>query len=1272
MNAPTSGALVRLTTEGGRLIQLLRAHARLLMRGPLAQRLRWASARVGPRGSGQPDKAISGALVKLTSESSKVILALPERGRALVKRVPEPVQIELKKLSARSAHVCREIFAGILVVGLVAIVLGYGRLARGPISLASLVPSIEAAINGELTDLHVQIDDAILQRAPDGPGVLFRLRNIRLLDKDGAILAQAPLAAIGMSGSALLSGRLAPGSVDFIGPRLVLFYDSDRGLSLSFSRPAQGETEAPIRSSLPAAGPEQQIAGPSPQTVITQGGEQHVAGGQVLDVTRTVAEVFERARSGNSSYLTRFGVKDARVVLSQNGNETSWQVPDFSIDLEHRDHRSTLVGQANIASSKGDWQLEFRTAQQTRRQSLAITALIQNLVPSGIAGNFSSLGVLKALDMVVNGETTIELSNAGEFVSGEAKLDLETGQITPPWDPDSPLRIDRGTIHIRYLKAKDLVELEPSTLSWGQSKATFSGTFHPVRDAAGSLKSWDFAIKADEAILAVEAGGLSPMKVDDWQATGSIVPDQGRITISRFDIRAGDAAIALGGTIVDTPGAEEVRLAGEMSPMSVDVLKRFWPKFLAGKARSWVLERVAGGQVLGGKFAVNLGPGDFTKIAAGEEIPPEAVNVELNLSGLSIAYIAQMPPVVTGAAKLTVSGMQFAVDIPQGKIAVPSGRELALTQGRFFIPDLRPDPQQGEITFHASGDTPTVLELLDHQPLGYIQSVGLRPDFLGGTADGSFTLTMPLLSNLEFDQIKVKGAAHLNDAIATNLVGPFDVSGGTLDVNLTEQSVEAAGQITIKGVPAELTWQRIFRTPDDQQPPIQVTAFLDAPTREMLGIKVNHLVHGPTPVTLQIAKLGRGTPPVMNLQADLTDAQLLFGGLGWTKPAGHAATVQVDIVPKEDGSTVLDNLKILGDDIDIRGGIALDAGQRLKEFYFSDFSVNHLTHMEISATVRDDQVLEIKAEGASYDGKQFFQSLFSAGQLDASAEPADPFGIDLTAHIGTVSGFYDATAKDVEVTMKKRNGQLIVLDAKAELNGRAPAAVHLAQSGSGARVISAEARDAGDAFRLVGFYPSVEGGEASLEVNLDAGGPGAKSGTLWARDFNLLGDSVVNDVLTDPNSTAVFGQQKQQVTRQRIAFNQLRAPFTVGAGKFRLKDAYMNGPMLGATLRGTVDFKAQTVDLGGTYVPLYGLNSALGAIPILGRVLVGRQGEGVVGITFAVKGKLTDPQVLVNPMSVMTPGIFRQIFEFTGSVPDPNAQPPASSFMQPGRSFGAQ
>jgi hypothetical protein len=1206
------------------------------------------------------NEPISGAFVKLTTEGGKALLALPERGRALVKRVPQPVQLELMKLSSRGAHVCREIFAGILVVGLVAIVLGYGRLGRGPVSLPSLVPTIEAAINGELSDLHVKIDDAILQRASDGPGVLFRLRNIRLVDKDGAILAQAPLAAIGMSGSALLSGRLAPGSVDFIGPRLLLFYDSDQGLSLKFSRPAGGENETLIRGSLPAGEPSAEPPSPlAPETIIAKRQDVPAAGGRTLDVTSTVAEIFERARSGNSSYLTRFGVKNALVVLNQNGAQTSWQVPDFSIDLEHHNQRSILIGQANVASSKGDWQLEFRTEQRTKRQSIAITALIQNLVPSGLAGNFPSLGALKVLDMAVLGETTVELSDSGKFLSGDAKLKLAPGQITPPWDPDSPLHIDQGNLHVRYLKERDVVEIAPSTLTWGKSKATISGEFRPVRDANGSLTSWDFALRADEAALAVEEFGLAPMKVDEWLVAGSIAPQEGRVTLSRLAIRSGTASIELSGSFVDAPGSPVVQLVGEVSPMPLDTFKQFWPKFLAGKARAWALERVKGGQVLGGKFNISLAAGQLAQLEAGGELPADAVNVELNLAGMSVAYIENMPPVLTGDAKLTVSGINFAVDIPQGKIVLPSGQEIALTEGRFSIPDLRQDPQQGEIAFKADGATPTVLELLDHEPLGYIQSVGLKSDFLGGTATGGFTLTMPLRADLEFNQIKLKGAARLDQAIAANLVGDVDVEGGTLEVNVTEEAAEAKGEISIKGVPAELTWQRIFYAPNERQPPIRVTAQLDEASREKLGIKVNHLVHGPTPVTMTIARLGPDAPP-MNMQADLTNARLIFGGMGWTKPVGRAATIQFDVVPKDDGSTDLANLKIMGDEIAIRGGIALDPQQHLKEFYFSDFSVSRNTHVEITATVREDQVLDIRAEGASFDGKQFFQSLFSAGQLaeDGSADPADPFGIDLSAKIGTVTGFYDTTAKDVQVSLKKRNGRVVALDATGVLNGKTPAAVKLEES-NGARLIKAESRDAGGAFRLVGFYPSVEGGEASLEVNLDAGGPGTKSGTLWVRDFTVLGDSVVSDVLADPNSAAVLGERKQQTTRSRIAFKQLRAPFSVGGGKFRLKDAYMNGDQIGATMRGTVDFKSQTVELGGTYVPLYGLNSALGAIPILGKVLVGRQGEGVVGITFAIKGNLDDPSVLVNPISVMTPGIFRQIFDFTGSVPDP--APSASS-----------
>ena len=442
----------------------------------------------GEANSAASSEPVAGALVKI-SEGGRALMTLPAKGRELVKLVPEPVQLELRKLSTGGAHVCREIFAGILVVGMIAIVGGYGRLAQGPISMPSLVPTIEDAINGELSDLHVKIDDAILQRSPEGPGVLFRLRNIRLIDTDGSIVAQAPLAAIGMSGAALLSGRIAPGSVDFIGPRL-LFYATDNGLSLSFYRPSSSEVEKFVKGTVPdiaPTGPAGQPGVPAESVIAKARSRQsRRSAGRQLDVTRTVADVFERARRGNTSYLTRFGVKDAQVVLSREGVETLWQVPDFSIDLQHKDERSVLIGQANLATNKGDWQLEFRTEQRPKRQSLGITALIQHLVPSGLAENFPAIAGLKAIDLPLTGETSVELSTEGRFLSGDANLQLEKGYITPPWDPENAMQIDDGNLRVRYAKKNDVFEIERSTIKWGESQATISGQFRPAGDDGGS------------------------------------------------------------------------------------------------------------------------------------------------------------------------------------------------------------------------------------------------------------------------------------------------------------------------------------------------------------------------------------------------------------------------------------------------------------------------------------------------------------------------------------------------------------------------------------------------------------------------------------------------------------------------------------------------------------------------------------------------------------------------------------------------------------------
>jgi hypothetical protein len=97
------------------------------------------------------------------------------------------------------------------------------------------------------------------------------------------------------------------------------------------------------------------------------------------------------------------------------------------------------------------------------------------------------------------------------------------------------------------------------------------------------------------------------------------------------------------------------------------------------------------------------------------------------------------------------------------------------------------------------------------------------------------------------------------------------------------------------------------------------------------------------------------------------------------------------------------------------------------------------------------------------------------------------------------------------------------------------------------------------------------------------------------------------------------------------------------------------GPAVGGTFEGVLDRKTDRIELTGTMVPAYGLNSMLGAVPILGDILASRKGEGVFGVTYSMKGPLDDPTLSTNPLSVLTPGILRRIFEFSAPKAPPQA-----------------
>ena len=64
------------------------------------------------------------------------------------------------------------------------------------------------------------------------------------------------------------------------------------------------------------------------------------------------------------------------------------------------------------------------------------------------------------------------------------------------------------------------------------------------------------------------------------------------------------------------------------------------------------------------------------------------------------------------------------------------------------------------------------------------------------------------------------------------------------------------------------------------------------------------------------------------------------------------------------------------------------------------------------------------------------------------------------------------------------------------------------------------------------------------------------------------------------------------------------------------------------------------------------LTGALDSIPLIGDILSGGKGEGILAMTFKVRGSLDEPVFTVNPLSLLAPGILRKIFSGRNKSPD--------------------
>lgn len=1175
---------------------------------------------------------------------------------ALRQRPPRP-QSATRQRAWRIAHFLALVLGPVVLLSLAAAAIIYVRLLHGPVSLKMFGDQIEAGINGQLDGYTAAIDDAVLTLAEDYT-VELRLINLRLSERDGDLVASAPTAAVELNKGALWRLEAAPERVFLIEPRLAITYSEAQGVTLSIA-------DAPVANAEAAIVPPQPIPARPPGSEPTPG-----AGAPSfhrIDVARLLAEGSARARmqSTRSTPIREVGVRNATVVVTYDGQTSQISVPEASVDLEHMKRRSIISGSATISSDHGPWSLSFRTDESARANFLKVTTTVRDFVPSSLARISPGLGLLAMLDMPMTGELALDLSNAGDLKTANLVMDLGQGFVRMPSLGNTPVLLDGGRLALNYDAETRRLSLTPSTIDWGGSRVTLEGVVSGEPTETGQPQ-WRFGLQSTEGVLSADEFGIAPIPIDSFTATGRIIPAEGLVQLASLSLKAGGGEVTANGEVITGGGTPSTRVEATLSPMPVSTLKALWPRAAAPTARSWVGTQVekaslqsASLKLLSGRF---LEPEHGVDGSAPAPVR-ERLSARMDVADLRMYPLPKSLPIEAPQATIRLENSSLEVIVPQAAIVASETSRLPLKGVRFTVVDVTHEAPIAELALKSQASLSALVDTLNHSQLNLAGQGPLPIEGVEGKVDGEIKIAMPLVSGGSI--VKAEGKARITDVKGKSKAHNLDLQGGTVDINVSDIGVIAKGELIVNGVPTRLQMHRILDAAPEMQPPIRISVKLDNSDRTQLGLDVNHLVQGEVPVEVTVTQK-TDQPAAVHVRADLTNAELLFVDIAWRKPPGRVASLEFDVDAANPSQIGLQNFRLVGDNIAVDGWLTVDDKREVSEFAFPNFSINVVSRLEVSGKISADRVWKIKAKGSTFDAKDVFRSLLALGNTsDTEIKPLHPAkGVDLTAEIGTLLGHSDVSLRDYKVTLSERDDKLVSIDGQGILDGGKLLTVQMKENGP--RKLTAETADAGQALKMAGFYPNMQGGRLKLEVALGGEDPSQKSGTLLVDDFRVLGDPIISEVYSSADGGSESGspaQRKRKVEREVFEFQRLTAPFSVGHGQFVLDDSYIRGPLLGASIRGKVDYNKRYIDLGGTYVPLQGINAAVCEIPVVGPIVAGFDCQGVFGITYAIQGPMAAPQAFVNPLSMFTPGILRVIMEMTN--PNPQVQPMRDSQERP-------
>ena len=112
-----------------------------------------------------------------------------------------------------------------------------------------------------------------------------------------------------------------------------------------------------------------------------------------------------------------------------------------------------------------------------------------------------------------------------------------------------------------------------------------------------------------------------------------------------------------------------------------------------------------------------------------------------------------------------------------------------------------------------------------------------------------------------------------------------------------------------------------------------------------------------------------------------------------------------------------------------------------------------------------------------------------------------------------------------------------------------------------------------------------------------------------------------------------------------IRFDEFEMNFRNKKDLITIDEIYAFGPAISVLMNGYIE-KNRLISLRGTLVPATTINKFIGSLPVLGDILVGsKTGEGVLGVSFKIKGPPKKLETTVNPVKTLTPRFITRTLE---------------------------